>query len=169
MDYAISRGASINQYKVPRCVNFTPIMELLDSIVISTHFSPVCPRWTPNLCVDWFGHFCAITPSNPPRARTPFGNNDGMIKDLTHRGGHNTELVFAPSLESIGIDYIDESEEDSKKGIIIKLQRVKRTGNIVEAVRHVRLSNLVGFPLFGLSGGGVATPYDLCFDDAIGL
>ncbi|KAL4615293.1 hypothetical protein ACB092_07G113100 [Castanea dentata] len=47
MDYAISRGASINQYKVPRCVNFTPIMELLDSRVISTHFSPALPHWTP--------------------------------------------------------------------------------------------------------------------------
>ncbi|PPS19686.1 hypothetical protein GOBAR_AA00905 [Gossypium barbadense] len=39
MDYAISRGASINQYKVPRCVSFTPIMELLDSRVVSKHFS----------------------------------------------------------------------------------------------------------------------------------
>ncbi|KAI3920153.1 hypothetical protein MKX01_017810 [Papaver californicum] len=38
MDYAISRGA---------CVNFTPIMELLDSRVLSTHFSPSCPHWTP--------------------------------------------------------------------------------------------------------------------------
>ncbi|XP_009339499.2 probable indole-3-acetic acid-amido synthetase GH3.1 [Pyrus x bretschneideri] len=47
MDYAISRGASINQYKVPRCVNFTPIMELLDSRVISKHFSPSLPHWTP--------------------------------------------------------------------------------------------------------------------------
>ncbi|XP_042506968.1 probable indole-3-acetic acid-amido synthetase GH3.1 [Macadamia integrifolia] len=47
MDYAISRGASINQYKVPRCVNFTPIMELLDSRVLSAHFSPACPHWTP--------------------------------------------------------------------------------------------------------------------------
>ncbi|XP_058081181.1 probable indole-3-acetic acid-amido synthetase GH3.1 [Magnolia sinica] len=47
MDYAISRGASINQYKVPRCVNFTPIMELLDSRVLSAHFSPACPKWTP--------------------------------------------------------------------------------------------------------------------------
>ncbi|XP_042493811.1 probable indole-3-acetic acid-amido synthetase GH3.1 [Macadamia integrifolia] len=47
MDYAISRGASINQYKVPRCVNFTPIMELLDSRVISAHFSPAYPYWTP--------------------------------------------------------------------------------------------------------------------------
>ncbi|KNA22163.1 hypothetical protein SOVF_036850 [Spinacia oleracea] len=47
MDYAISRGASINQYKVPRCVNFTPIMELLDSRVVSAHFSPTVPHWTP--------------------------------------------------------------------------------------------------------------------------
>ena len=47
MDYAISRGASINQYKVPRCVNFTPIMELLDSRVVSAHFSPSLPHWTP--------------------------------------------------------------------------------------------------------------------------
>ncbi|XP_016456744.2 putative indole-3-acetic acid-amido synthetase GH3.1 [Nicotiana tabacum] len=47
MDYAISRGASINQYKAPRCVNFTPILELLDSRVISVHFSPTAPHWTP--------------------------------------------------------------------------------------------------------------------------
>ncbi|CAJ1931759.1 unnamed protein product [Sphenostylis stenocarpa] len=47
MDYAISRGASINQYKVPRCVNFTPIMELLDSRVVSVHFSKDLPHWTP--------------------------------------------------------------------------------------------------------------------------
>ncbi|XP_043712297.1 probable indole-3-acetic acid-amido synthetase GH3.1 [Telopea speciosissima] len=47
MDLAISRGASINQYKVPRCVNFTPIMKLLDSKVLSSHFSPACPHWTP--------------------------------------------------------------------------------------------------------------------------
>ncbi|KHG08695.1 Uncharacterized protein F383_11873 [Gossypium arboreum] len=47
MDYAISRGASINQYKVPRCVSFTPIMELLNSRVVSKHFSPDLPHWTP--------------------------------------------------------------------------------------------------------------------------
>ncbi|KAL6993807.1 hypothetical protein U1Q18_011921 [Sarracenia purpurea var. burkii] len=47
MDYAISRGASINQYKVPRCVSFAPIMELLDSRVDSAHFSPAAPRWEP--------------------------------------------------------------------------------------------------------------------------
>lgn len=47
MDYAISRGASINQYKVPRCVSFTPIMDLLDSRVVSKHFSPAAPDWNP--------------------------------------------------------------------------------------------------------------------------
>ncbi|CAA0807446.1 Probable indole-3-acetic acid-amido synthetase GH3.1 [Striga hermonthica] len=47
MDYAISRGASINQYKTPRCVSYSPIMELLDSRVVSTHFSPSLPHWTP--------------------------------------------------------------------------------------------------------------------------
>ncbi|KAK3012331.1 hypothetical protein RJ639_011632 [Escallonia herrerae] len=47
MDYAITRGASINQYKVPRCVSFTPIMELIDARVVSAHFSPSLPHWTP--------------------------------------------------------------------------------------------------------------------------
>jgi auxin responsive GH3 gene family len=47
MDYAISRGASINQYKVPRCVSFPPIVELLDSRVVSRHFSPALPHWAP--------------------------------------------------------------------------------------------------------------------------
>ncbi|CAJ1942935.1 unnamed protein product [Sphenostylis stenocarpa] len=47
MDYAISRGASINQYKVPRCVTFSPITELLDSRVESVHFSLAEPHWTP--------------------------------------------------------------------------------------------------------------------------
>lgn len=47
MDYAISRGASINQYKAPRCVTFPPIIELLDSRVVSSQFSPALPHWTP--------------------------------------------------------------------------------------------------------------------------
>ncbi|CAI9773468.1 unnamed protein product [Fraxinus pennsylvanica] len=47
MDYAISLGASINQYKTPRCVKFAPIVELLNSRVISSNFSPKCPKWTP--------------------------------------------------------------------------------------------------------------------------
>ncbi|GLJ20877.1 hypothetical protein SUGI_0380900 [Cryptomeria japonica] len=47
MDYALSRGASINQYKAPRCVKFAPIVELLDSRVTASYFSPKCPKWTP--------------------------------------------------------------------------------------------------------------------------
>ncbi|KAL8510482.1 hypothetical protein ACS0TY_017335 [Phlomoides rotata] len=46
MDYAISLGASINQYKTPRCVKFAPIVELLNSRVVSNFFSPKCPKWT---------------------------------------------------------------------------------------------------------------------------
>ncbi|KAL3503355.1 hypothetical protein ACH5RR_037804 [Cinchona calisaya] len=45
MDYAISLGASINQYKTPRCVKFAPIVELLSSRVVSNYFSPKCPKW----------------------------------------------------------------------------------------------------------------------------
>nr|ALB35086.1 GRETCHEN HAGEN 3.6 [Nicotiana benthamiana] len=47
MDYAISNGASINQYKAPRCVKYAPIIELLNSRVISNYFSPTCPKWVP--------------------------------------------------------------------------------------------------------------------------
>lgn len=47
MDYAMARGACINQYKVPRCVSSEPMLELLDSAIVSAHFSPSLPRWTP--------------------------------------------------------------------------------------------------------------------------
>nr|ADK27717.1 GH3 [Dimocarpus longan] len=47
MDYAISRGASINQYKAPRCVSFSPILELLGARVVSKHLSPAAPHWNP--------------------------------------------------------------------------------------------------------------------------
>ncbi|XP_039005235.1 probable indole-3-acetic acid-amido synthetase GH3.1 [Hibiscus syriacus] len=46
-DYSISRGSSMSQYKVPRCVSFTPIVELLNSRVVSKHFSPCLPQWAP--------------------------------------------------------------------------------------------------------------------------
>ena len=45
-DYAVvSRGASVGQYKVPRCVTAPAIVELLDSRVVSSHFSPSLPHW----------------------------------------------------------------------------------------------------------------------------
>ncbi|KAL8168403.1 hypothetical protein V2J09_009902 [Rumex salicifolius] len=49
MDYAVARGASINQYKVPRCVGLLPIVEILDRAVVSAHFSPTLPRWSPGV------------------------------------------------------------------------------------------------------------------------
>ncbi|XP_051126151.1 indole-3-acetic acid-amido synthetase GH3.6 [Andrographis paniculata] len=53
MDYAISLGASINQYKTPRCVKFTPIVELLNSRVVSNYYSPKCPKWTSPGLKQW--------------------------------------------------------------------------------------------------------------------
>ncbi|XP_031276559.1 indole-3-acetic acid-amido synthetase GH3.6-like [Pistacia vera] len=47
MDFALSEGASINQYKTPRCVKYAPIVELLNSRVVSSYFSPKCPKWVP--------------------------------------------------------------------------------------------------------------------------
>ncbi|KAG1347255.1 Indole-3-acetic acid-amido synthetase GH3.6 [Cocos nucifera] len=47
MDYALSQGASINQYKAPRCVRSGPVVELLDGRVQSRFFSPKCPKWVP--------------------------------------------------------------------------------------------------------------------------
>ncbi|XP_042425128.1 probable indole-3-acetic acid-amido synthetase GH3.1 [Zingiber officinale] len=47
MDFALSQGASINQYKAPRCVRAGPVVELLDARVRSNFFSPKCPKWAP--------------------------------------------------------------------------------------------------------------------------
>ncbi|XP_049356691.1 indole-3-acetic acid-amido synthetase GH3.6-like [Solanum verrucosum] len=47
MDYCVSVGASLDQYKTPRCVKFAPLVELLNSRVMSRHFSPTCPNWLP--------------------------------------------------------------------------------------------------------------------------
>ncbi|KAK6154374.1 hypothetical protein DH2020_008622 [Rehmannia glutinosa] len=53
MDYAISLGASINQYKTPRCVKFAPIVELLNARVVESFFSPKCPKWTSPGLKQW--------------------------------------------------------------------------------------------------------------------
>ncbi|KAI3905672.1 hypothetical protein MKW92_048759 [Papaver armeniacum] len=44
MKYAINQGTSVNQYKTPRSVKLGPILELLNSQVISNYFSPKCPN-----------------------------------------------------------------------------------------------------------------------------
>lgn len=52
MDYCLARGASINQYKTPRCVKFAPLVDLLNSRVSHSFFSPKLPFWTPTRS-DW--------------------------------------------------------------------------------------------------------------------
>ena len=52
MDYSLSRGASINQYKAPRCVKSTAIVELMNSRVISNFFSPRYPSFIPGVKVS---------------------------------------------------------------------------------------------------------------------
>lgn len=47
MDFALSQGASINQYKTPRCITYAPILDLLNSKVVANYFSPKCPNWVP--------------------------------------------------------------------------------------------------------------------------
>jgi auxin responsive GH3 family protein len=45
-DHAVvSRGASVGQYKVARCVTVPAVVELLDSRVVSRHVSPALPHW----------------------------------------------------------------------------------------------------------------------------
>ncbi|KAK9690865.1 hypothetical protein RND81_09G159400 [Saponaria officinalis] len=43
-DYAISKGACMNQFKMPRCVKLVSMLELLDSRVVSAHFSRSAPQ-----------------------------------------------------------------------------------------------------------------------------
>ncbi|KAF5726422.1 indole-3-acetic acid-amido synthetase GH3.6-like [Tripterygium wilfordii] len=55
MDYAISQGASMAQYKTPRCVKYAPIVEILNARVVSSYFSPKCPQWAPGQ-KHWSNH-----------------------------------------------------------------------------------------------------------------
>ncbi|KAM6540977.1 hypothetical protein CsatB_005424 [Cannabis sativa] len=47
MDLFISQGGSINQYKTPRCINSAKALNLLDSNVLASFFSPRDPTWIP--------------------------------------------------------------------------------------------------------------------------
>ncbi|KAG8086023.1 hypothetical protein GUJ93_ZPchr0010g10973 [Zizania palustris] len=60
MDYALSRGASINQYKAPRCVRPGPLVELLDGRVQASYFSPKCPKWSPG-SKQWISSYAKKT------------------------------------------------------------------------------------------------------------
>lgn len=47
MDLFISQGASINQYKTPRCIKSKKALKLLNSKVEASFFSPRDPKWAP--------------------------------------------------------------------------------------------------------------------------
>ena len=59
MDYALARGASINQYKAPRCVRPGPLVELLDGRVQARYLSPKCPKWSPGGGKQWSSNAAA--------------------------------------------------------------------------------------------------------------
>ncbi|KEH43222.1 indole-3-acetic acid-amido synthetase [Medicago truncatula] len=48
MDLFITKGASINQYKTPRCIKSKKALKLLKSKVSASFFSPRDPKWGPN-------------------------------------------------------------------------------------------------------------------------
>ncbi|XWS46683.1 hypothetical protein CRYUN_Cryun14cG0088900 [Craigia yunnanensis] len=47
MDFFISQGDSINQYKTPRCIKSTTALKLLNSHVLASFCSPRDPKWVP--------------------------------------------------------------------------------------------------------------------------
>ncbi|EOA18946.1 hypothetical protein CARUB_v10007580mg [Capsella rubella] len=47
MDFSISQGSSVNQYKTPRCVKSGGALQILDSRVIGRFFSKREPQWEP--------------------------------------------------------------------------------------------------------------------------
>lgn len=47
MDFSVSRGSSVNQYKTPRCIKSEEAINLLDSKVVGRFFSQKVPSWEP--------------------------------------------------------------------------------------------------------------------------
>lgn len=47
MDFFISQGGSINQYKTPRCIKSDAALKSLNAHVSTSFFSPRDPKWIP--------------------------------------------------------------------------------------------------------------------------
>ncbi|XP_050226083.1 indole-3-acetic acid-amido synthetase GH3.17-like [Mercurialis annua] len=47
MDFCLSQGSSVNQYKTPRCIKSEEALQILDSRVIGNYFSKKTPSWEP--------------------------------------------------------------------------------------------------------------------------
>ncbi|KAG9447292.1 hypothetical protein H6P81_013420 [Aristolochia fimbriata] len=45
MDFCVSQGSSVNQYKTPRCIKSEEALELLDSRVVESFFGSKAPHW----------------------------------------------------------------------------------------------------------------------------
>ncbi|CAK9324526.1 unnamed protein product [Citrullus colocynthis] len=47
MDFCVSQGSSVNQYKTPRCIKSEEAIRILDSRVVGRYFSTKTPFWEP--------------------------------------------------------------------------------------------------------------------------
>lgn len=47
MDYCLSQGSSVNQYKTPRCIKSEEAIKILDARVVGKFFSKKVPFWEP--------------------------------------------------------------------------------------------------------------------------
>ncbi|XP_047311193.1 indole-3-acetic acid-amido synthetase GH3.17-like [Impatiens glandulifera] len=47
MDYCLSQGSSVNQYKTPRCIKSEEAIRILDSRIVGSFFSRDAPSWEP--------------------------------------------------------------------------------------------------------------------------
>lgn len=47
MDYCVSQGSSVNQYKTPRCIKSEEALRILESRVVGRFFSRKTPFWEP--------------------------------------------------------------------------------------------------------------------------
>ncbi|KAB2625043.1 indole-3-acetic acid-amido synthetase GH3.17-like [Pyrus ussuriensis x Pyrus communis] len=47
MDFSVSQGSSVNQYKTPRCIQSEEAIRILDSRVVGRFFSKSTPLWEP--------------------------------------------------------------------------------------------------------------------------
>ncbi|KAM6589768.1 hypothetical protein CsatA_012373 [Cannabis sativa] len=47
MDFCVSQGSSLNQYKTPRCIKYDSGIKILESRVVARFFSQKLPSWEP--------------------------------------------------------------------------------------------------------------------------
>jgi auxin responsive GH3 family protein len=47
MDFCVSQGSSVNQYKTPRCIKSEEAIKILDARLVGRFFSKNVPFWEP--------------------------------------------------------------------------------------------------------------------------